>query len=218
MPLAPCLALLAASVTTSPAIASDGGKMWGVGARIGTLAWPSAYPSKWPNEVPDDTNLTEARGDFLLGAGGLYYLNKSQRMGLNGTLDLGTGFRDANLMLKYGAIKDFDALDWVIGGGLGIGRTTWSAPEGDEALVISNYPLRLETGLMMRQKTWAVEALVFGQYALPGAKTYTRANGTEVDAGNWGFYWQLGLEVGFYYGDFKYKDSSKNKKKKNNKK
>lgn len=197
------LCLLALSL--SPAHAAKQ-PMWGVGGSLGTVVLPGAYPLMFPPAVED---IDKVRGDVTLNGEGMYYLDKTNRVGgmLGG--DFGSGYRDLHIIAKYDRMVQFDALDGFIGGGLGLGSSRWTGKDAAQVKV-PNYPLRAEAGFLYHKKTWAVQATAFAQYNWPSTHYYTNANGVEEDVGT-GIYALMGVEVGGYYGNFKQKNKSSKK-------
>jgi hypothetical protein len=188
---------------------------------------PGAYPASFPSfnelnakgeetgeklKIAEDTTIEKVRGDMVLGVEGLYWADKNHRLAGSVGLGLGSGYNDAHLILKYDRMHAMDALDTFVGGGVGVGVSSWRG-EDDEHLRVPYYPIRGEVGALFRQKTFAFQALIFLNLNLPGRQTLTLADDTEYESGfGWSFYPQLGAEVQLLFGDFT-KPRKKNKKK-----
>jgi hypothetical protein len=215
-------AFIAAALMASSTALADGTYMWGGGLVMGSIVVPGAYPSYFPSVTygEEKTNISDLQGstlsqvggDFHIGLEGVYYLDGGNRVGLYTTTTLFSGdFKDRNFMLKYAKVQDFGAADGVLGAGAGVGRSSWEG-EGDEELMISHYPLRAEVGVMHREKEWAVQALLYGQYNLEANnRTYTNANGVAADDVGRGVYAMLGFDLTAMIGDFKPPSSSSKK-------
>jgi len=238
MRLLPLLGILVSSAAlcwSSAAAAGNSIYMFGVGPRVGTIVIPGAYPASFPSfdelnqngeetgekvKIGDDTTIEKVRGDLVLGAEGLYWADKTNRLAASAGLGFGSGYNDAHLILKYDKMQALDALDTFIGGGVGVGVANFRG-ENDEHLRVPYYPIRGEVGAIFRQKTYAFQALIFLNLNLPGRQTLTvtqEANdGTLYEAEyessfGWSFYPQLGAEVQLLFGDF---TKPRKKKKKN---
>ena len=205
--------LVLASLFLAPSTAVAGDYMWGGGVLLGTMAWPTAYPSYFPPAVGDETSIEQADSDAHFGLEGVYYLDGQNRIGASLVFARGKpDFRDRAVTFKYGQMQNAGSLDILIGGGVGIGQSTWEG-EGEESLVVTHYPIRAEVGPMYRNGSIAGQFLIYGQYNLQGAHVLTGANGQDLDVGT-GLYMQFGVEAHFYLGDFtppKNKDKGKGK-------
>lgn len=233
-PLAPLLAL--AALSWAPAThAGNSHYMFGFGPRVGTIVIPGGYPASFPSfdqldengeetgekiKIAEDTTIEKVRGDLVLGLEGLYWADKTNRLAGTAGLGLGSGYNDAHLILKYDKMQAMDALDVFVGGGVGVGVANFRG-ESDERLRVPYYPIRGEVGAIFRQKTHAVQALIFLNLNLPGRQTLTlnqeAADGSiyevEYESGfGWSFYPQVGAEIQLLFGDF-----TKPRKKKKNK-
>jgi len=194
-PLALALVVLLAA---PPAHA--GTAMWGVGPRIGSFVIPGRSPSAWPGVVKDEDALEKVGGDVILGAEGDYWANLTNRVGALAGLDLGADYVNTHLILKYDRMIPFDALDWYVGAGIGVSTHRWTS--GSEAsLKFPGYPLRGQSGVLIRSGSMAFQFQLQAQYDIPGHATYTNAGGEEEDVGL-GFYLQIGAELSVLFGDF----------------
>jgi hypothetical protein len=225
----------AALCWSSAALAGTSTYMFGFGPRVGTIVIPGGYPASYPSfdeqdqngeetgekiKIGEDTSIEKVRGDLILGMEGLYWADKSNRLAGTVGLGLGSGYNDAHLILKYDKMQAMDALDVFVGGGVGVGVANFKGDEG-EHLRVPYYPIRGEVGAIFRQKTHAIQALLFLNLNLPGRQTLTldqeAADGTlyEVEyesAFGWSFYPQLGAEIQLLFGDFtKPRKNKKNK-------
>jgi hypothetical protein len=206
--------------------------MWGVGARIGTVALPAAYPAIWPTriskyDVNDDgetdvgangneltTDLSKVGGDFIFGGAGYYYLNKDSRIGGLAGLDTGKGWTDFNFVAMYEQVlSNGEDLDILAGGGVGVGTQTFKGLDNTgevdigknpEKLLINYFPVRAEIGAMFTvNPEWAIQASAFGQLDIPSNHKWT-VDGKEYDvAGSPLNDFMLGVELTGFYGDFK---------------
>jgi hypothetical protein len=231
---APLLAITALS--WSPAAqAGNSTYMFGFGPRVGTIVIPGGYPASFPSfdqldengdetgekvKIGEDTTIEKVRGDLVLGMEGLYWADKTNRLAATAGLGLGSGYNDAHLILKYDKMQAMDALDVFVGGGVGVGVANFRG-DLDERLRVPYYPIRGEVGAIFRQKTHAIQALIFLNLNLPGRQTLSlnqeASDGTtyevEYESGfGWSFYPQVGAEIQLLFGDF-----TKPRKKKKNK-
>lgn len=186
--------------------------MWGVGPRLGTIVLPGHYPTGFPPAVKDNTSIEKVRGDVILGVDGEYWADGNNRFGALAGIGTGGNYLDTHLILKYDRITEMDAIDYFLGGGVGVGWSRWTG-EGEEALRVPNYPFRGEAGLMMRYKRSAWQGVAFAQYNLQGNHYLTDAAGNELDVGT-GFYLQIGVEVQAIFGDLTPPSTKKKKKRK----
>jgi len=211
--------------------------MFGFGPRVGTIVIPGAYPASFPSfdelnqngqetgekiKIAEDTTIEKVRGDMVLGVEGLYWADKKNRLAGTVGLGLGSGYNDAHLILKYDKMYALDALDTFVGGGVGVGVANFKG-ENSEHLRVPYYPIRGEVGAIMRQKTYAIQALIFLNLNLPGRQTLTldqvANDGTTYEVEyessfGWSFYPQLGAEIQLLFGDFTKPRKNKNKKNK----
>ncbi len=217
------------------AVAGTSTYMFGFGPRLGTIVVPGGYPASFPSfdevnqageesgekiKISEDTTIEKVRGDAVIGIEGLYWADKTNRLAATAGLGLGSGYKDAHLILKYDKMYNLDALDTFVGGGVGVGVANFSG-ELDERLRVPYYPIRGEVGAIFRQKTHAFQALIFLNLNLPGRQTLTlqqeAKDGTIYEAEyessfGWSFYPQLGAEIQLLFGDFtKPRKNKKNK-------
>ncbi|MBN1336080.1 MAG: hypothetical protein JXB39_08980 [Deltaproteobacteria bacterium] len=174
--------------------------MWGIGPRLGTNVIPGRYPVAWPSKVKDQDTLEKVGGDVLFGAEGDYWANEANRVGALLGLDLGADYASYHFLLKYDRIIPFDALEWYLGAGAGVSTHRWSS-QTEAELKVPAYPLRGQTGVLIRQGSVAYQVQLHAQYDVPGHATYLDAEGVEVDVG-WGLYFQIGAELSVLFGDF----------------
>ena len=217
------IGIAAAATIAVPQSAHAGSTyMWGVGGYAGSAIWPP-YPLNFPNWLPDDTSLEKVDGDFRIGLEGLYYLNKSGRIGLAMGVGTGKNFKDANFIAKYAVISDMGSLDGVAGVGLGVGSHSWSGDESEE-LKVPYFPLRGEAGLMYRHEKnkngFGIEPSLFVQLNLQSNSTYTDVDGNSTagsamgDDGSslaflgLGLYPMIGIDIKGFWGDFKPPDNN----------
>jgi hypothetical protein len=209
--------LVGGLLLTMPAQASDT-YMWGLGAKVGTTVLPAGYPSFWPPKVGDEDTFDPLRADISLGLQGLYYVTEQSRLGGMFGANLGSRFWDIHGLVTFDYLPYTGTVDFFVGGGLGVGQQTFLGrsemtavaagdgellirPESLASLRIPNVPLRGHVGLMMRQRTFAVQGTVYGQYNAPFNNFYTDSDGFESKVGT-GFYLVLGMELALFFGDF----------------
>lgn len=193
--------VVAALSVSSPAFALDAW-MWGVGPKIGTNFLPGRAPLKFPGAVGDDELISKTGFDFVLGADAVYYANANHRLGVSGDFDFGKNMFDTQFLIKYDYIQPSQAVDFVLGAGVGAGYMQWSG-EGDSKLLVPYYPLRPEMGIMVRDGARAYHATAYLEVDVPSRQTYKDATGDTVDTlGGTGFYMSAGLELGVLFGDF----------------
>lgn len=220
--------LLSCLVAPLPVRAGNATYMYGIGPRVGTVVLPGGYPANFPSfdevdadgeetgekiKVGEDTTIEKVRGDIVLGLEGLYWADATNRLGAIGGFGLGSGYHDANLLLKYDRMSDLDALDLFVGGGLGVGVASWTGEE-DERLRVPYYPLRGEVGALFRQGGFAIQGLIFLNLNIPGRQTLTLSDGSAYESGfGWAFYPQVGVELSVLFGDFTKPHKGRGKKK-----
>lgn len=191
-----------------------GEPQWGVGGHVGTWAIPGQYPSVLPKVDPDGDGTNEAmqsidkvRGDVILGVEGWFWVDDRVRLGLLPGLDLGTRYTDAHALLMGDVVfLDGDQLDGFGGLGLGVGTATFKGEQGDEKLVVPQYPLRAELGAMLvPTKYLAPQLRLVGQWNVPSSHRYATPGGDELDRKQvgTGLYLNLGVELSVLYGHFK---------------
>lgn len=197
------LALLLIGLTTAaPAWALDT-YMWGVGPRIGTTVLPARYPSKFPDAVTDneESTLEKVGFDFMFGAHGLFYATENHRLGLLMGLDLGKRMVDVHAIFAYDYVIPTGVVDFMFGAGIGAGHTSFRAKETDERLRVPNFPVRVQGGILVRDRVRAYQLSIYGQYAIPSNHFYFDENGDQIDAKG-GIYPTMGLELAVFFGDF----------------
>ena len=211
------VALIAAALfASSTALAADT-YMWGGGIGVGTMVVPSKYPVYFPTELNDradnnNSSIEGVGGDFRTVLEGVYYLDAGNRVGVAAGYTFGSDFSDRNLMLKYAKTNDFGAADGIVGVGSGVGRSVWKG-EGSEELNIPYYPIRAELGAMHRDKDWAVQGTIYGQYNWEAtSRSYTDTAGNAIEDIGRGLYAMVGVELTGMYGDFKPPKKDKDKK------
>ena len=196
------LPLLAATALTTP-LAAEAAPRGGGGLTLGTMVVPGSYPVRFPSQVRnnDETGISKIRGDAHVGLEGAFYMSDSHRIGATAALGFGSGYFDRNFLLKYNYVIDLDSAEVLLGGGLGVGRSTWSGTD-QETLVQPYYPLRVEAGPMLNQGFLAEQVLLYAQYNIPtAANTYTSADGVEESAGT-GLNATIGAEIVVMFGSF----------------
>ena len=175
--------------------------MWGVGPRIGTHFLPAQYPISFPKSVSDDGFIDKVGFDLFAGADAVFYLGPKGRLGVLGGLGFGAQYFDANLVFRYDWVFFTSTIDLFLGGGVGFGSQTMGDKDTDAKLVTSYFPLRVEFGGMIPDRTRAYQLQIFASYNIPATQDYTDATGVDVDA-TWGFWLNAGIELTVYFGDF----------------
>jgi hypothetical protein len=198
--------LVLALAASAPAYAVDT-YMWGVGPKIGTMVLPGQFPVFFPDEVEADGGLDKVGGDVITGANAYYYANANSRLGVTGGLNLGKGYFGAEALLGYDYVSSAQALDFILGGGIGAGTMTF---RGDGSLTVPYYPVRANAGALIRDGMRGYEAKIFGQFDIPARHIFENAAGAEAEASG-GLYATLGLEVSVLFGDFEPPRKSKKK-------
>lgn len=193
--------------------------MWGVGPRVGTHVLPAGYPAFWPPIVGEDGHIEPVREDFLFGLQGTYYAGEKHRItGLFGA-DLGARFWDIHGLAMYEFVPYTGAVDFIVGGGLGVGQHTYSGlgplqlveiedgtttatrDPSPASLRIPNFPFRGHLAAQVRTRFAAFQGSVFAQYNLPINHVYTNPEGFKEKVGT-GFYIRVGIELSVLFGDF----------------
>lgn len=203
------LAVMLLSVVATPAYALDTW-MWGIGPRVGTEVLPGRYPMQLPRlaDAEGDTGPRADEGlrvqhDILLGAEGVYYMDRHHRIGFTGGVGLGLAmegrsFSAWELELTYDYAVQGRALDVLFGGGIGAGTMGFKNDEG--TLRVNTFPLRAEVSGLARDHTRGYQLTLFVQYDLPSRSVYQVA-GEPLDVRG-GFWMTSGVEIAVLFGDF----------------
>jgi hypothetical protein len=172
------------SMLAATAMAKD--PQWGAGVHLGTWAIPGQYPSSLPKVDPEGdgtkvamTSVDKVRGDFLFGVEGWFWVDDAFRLGLLPGVDVGS---------KFGAAS-----------------STFRGTQGEEKLVVPNYPLRANIGAMLTPTEFLAPQLrLIGQWNIPSSHRYTTVDGTELDKKQvgTGVYVNVGIELSVLYGNF----------------
>jgi hypothetical protein len=207
----------------SPAEAGSAPYMWGVGPTINTIVYPGSHPLSFPSETRDEetnkTLLDKTKGDMGIGAHGVLYMGKTQRVGSHAWYSFGAGgFRSTNLTLEY----DFAGTDQggvaILGGfGAGVGHQRWQTNDVGE-IKMATYMGRAQGTVTYRTRRQAYEIGTYFLLTLPGKQMWNPSGDAEEEQVKGGVYPTLGLEATVYFGDFKAPTSKKKKKKKKKKK
>jgi len=197
--------------------------VWSLGGHLGSMILPGAYPLGFPPKInrydfdgddladdvdgdgiEDATTLEKVRGDVLFGAEGFYWLNAGARIGLTLDADLGDRFTHLQMLFLVDGTSDTGSLFVVYGGGAGFGKTAIRGEDADERLVIPNFPLRGEVGILIpATDQLGLEARLFGQMNVPSRHAYTDLAGNQQDVGGVPVsYITLGLQVGAAFGEY----------------
>ncbi len=202
----------------SPAEAGSSPYMWGVGPTVNTIVYPGEHPLSFPKATRDEENETlmdKTRGDMGIGAHGVLYMKKTQRVGSHLYTSFGAGgYRATNFTLDY----DFAGTEsngvGVLGGlGLGVGTQRWEKG-GIGELKMATYIGRAQGSVIYRTRRQAYEIAGFFHLCLPGKQRWDVAGETEEEEVTGGFYPYLGVEATAYFGDFKAPSSKKKKRRK----
>jgi hypothetical protein len=211
------IALVLAGVALSePAWALDYW-MWGIGPKVGTTFLPGRYPIKFPNVVEDDLvddpnddadppgqipSINKVGGDFIAGFNATYYASSSTRLGIDAGFDLGQSFFGANFMLEYNWVKQSSALDFLLGAEAGAGTMVFNGIDPAK-LRVNTFPVRAESGLVIRDNSRAYQGSLYYQFDIPSRQIFTPSVGDTLDGGvGIGLYMSLGIEVTLMFGDF----------------
>lgn len=213
------------TLLAAPAHAEQGPYMWGVGPNLGTMIYPGEFPAYYPkvdiaegetvagladNDRPE---FEQVRGDLIVGARGVMYLDKMSRFGARLNMGLGEGYRALNFTAEYDFLPvDKNGLSSFVGAGAGFGNMRFEAEDVGE-LKLATYIFRGQAGLLYRNKTQAYEANVFVQVDLPGGSRFTSIDDVEYETG-FKSYGMIGVEGTIYFGDFRPPTEGKKKKKK----
>jgi hypothetical protein len=161
---------------------------------------PGQFPVYFPDAI-DESEIPKVGGDINFGLEGVYYVNANSRIGAAGGIGFGAAFTSADFVVKYDFIADSDALDILLGAGVGLGTMTFRGDDGTSRVRVPYYPLRAEAAAMIPDQTRAYQGTMYLQYDLPSAHYYTNGYGDEVEA-HTGLYLTLGVEICVMFGDF----------------
>jgi hypothetical protein len=199
------------SMLAATAMAKD--PQWGAGVHLGTWAIPGQYPSSLPKVDPEGdgtkvamTSVDKVRGDFLFGVEGWFWVDDAFRLGLLPGVDVGSKFTDVHAILAGDFVfVNGDQLDVFAGAGVGAASSTFRGTQGEEKLVVPNYPLRANIGAMLTPTEFLAPQLrLIGQWNIPSSHRYTTVDGTELDKKQvgTGVYVNVGIELSVLYGNF----------------
>lgn len=188
--------------------------MWGIGPRVGTQVLPGRYPAKLPKLKGGDAEsgprvdegIGQFQHDLMLGAEGVYYMDRYHRIGFTGGVGLGLAmgdqrrFSDWEFLLTYDYAVQGRALDVLFGGGIGAGTHGFSGPD-DQKLRVNTFPMRAEVTGLARDNSRGYQLTLFAQYNLPSRSIYTDAAGEQPDV-NGGIWVTSGVEIAVLFGDF----------------
>jgi hypothetical protein len=205
--------VVAASLMATPALALDTW-MWGIGPRVGTQVLPGRYPMQLPRIKGEDKDsgpradggVERVQHDLMLGAKGVYYMDRYHRIGFDGGVSFGLGmgegrrFSDGALLLTYDYAVQGRALDVLFGGGIGAGTQGFRGDD-DSTLRVNNFPIRAQVTGLARDHARAYELSLFLQYNLPSRTAYTAADGSQPDVVG-GFWVTTGVQIAVLFGDF----------------
>ena len=202
--------VLAGIAVSEPAWALDYW-MWGVGPKIGTTFLPGRYPLKFPGMVEDDLidvggeqvpSIQKVGGDFIAGLNATYYASSSTRLGVDAGFDLGASYFGANFMLEYNWVKQSSALDFLLGAEAGAGTMSFNGTDPAK-LRVNTFPVRAETGLVIRDNSRAYQGSIYTQFDIPSRQVFTNSANDVTDGGvGIGLYLSAGVELTVMIGDF----------------
>jgi hypothetical protein len=198
---------------STPAFALDTW-MWGIGPRLGTQVLPGRYPAKLPKEKGGDAQsgpriddgIGKFQHDLMLGAEGVYYMDRYHRIGFTGGVGVGLAmgdqrrFTDWSFLLTYDYAVQGRALDVLFGGGLGAGTHGFRGAD-DQTLRVNTFPLRGEITGLARDDSRAYQLTLFLQYNLASRTIYTTADGDQPSVTG-GIWVTSGVELAVLFGDF----------------
>jgi len=216
--------LLAMMSVLSSAEAGSSPYMWGVGPTVSTIVYPGEHPMGFPKATRDDDHevdedgeplLKKSRGDVGIGAHGVLYMSKAQRVGSHIWTALGAGgFRSTNFTLEYDFAGTESGGVGVLGGlGVGVGTQRWQTGGAGE-LKMTTYLGRAQGSVIYRTRRQAYEIAGFFHLCLPGKQRWNASGDPPEEEVTGGFYPHLGIEATAYFGDFTAPKSKKKKKKK----
>lgn len=192
--------LMAGIGLSAPAYALDA-YMWGVGPQLGTVVLPGHLPVAWPSVVERNGDLIGVRDDVALGAEAVYYVDGHTRTLAMANFGVGKDYLDYHLILKYNYVTQTGAMDFLAGGGIGVGAARWKG-EGESMLKSPYYPLRAEGSALIRDNTRAYQLTLYGQYNIPAQQRYWNDDGVEISSVKGGIYGIFGVELAVLFGDF----------------
>lgn len=199
----PLLALL----LSAPGQAASGPWMWGVGPTVGTIVYPGRFPASIPDAYPELDG--KVRGDVIIGAHGVMYIDGDNRLGSHVDLGFAGGYSSVAWTLEYERIfVRGNGIHLFGGGGLGFGSYSLS-DEDLGRLRTPTYELRAQVGGLYKQKQTAEELSIFVKLPFNGNPVFTPEGGDKVDAEAGGNWFHVGLQGTVYFGDFKVKDNKK---------
>lgn len=192
-------------------------RWWGVGPTIGTMAIPTKYPTALPYVAQGE--VEKVRGDVEIGVEGVLYPGKTGRLFGHGVVGLGTaGWTAPELVVGWDTIllKD-EELQVLWGAGLGAGRETFRSAVDNDLLRVNYYPLRTQFSVLLRDKTRAYEASIWGTWHIAGSQEFCTSrersscvsakDAEEIIGG--AVYFGVGAEATLYFGDWRNKGGGK---------
>ncbi len=206
---------------------ASAGHMWGIGPTIGTSGFPVEYPIFFPELAlgADGNPLVEpVTFDLDVGAHAVYYLGQGGRVGARFTLGGNfTTFGEQEFTVEYeGLLARIEQSQIFAGGGIGFGHDRFGADADaanpDAYLDVAYFPLRAQIGVLVRDRTRAYEANLFGTWHIAGEQVFSLSgktedetkgtavsdpfggDGTKSDAA---LYLAIGGELTVYFGDFR---------------
>jgi opacity protein-like surface antigen len=194
---------------------ADAAYMWGVGPSVNTIVWPSSYPNGGIASKVDD-DMEETTGDIGIGAHGVLYFKKKQRIGSRVWYGTGSGgYRSMNWTVDadlWGT--ESNGMSALGGFGLGLGTQRWQDNDVGE-LTMSTYILKGQGSVTYRRRQQAYEIGAYAGFVLPGTVDFQPIDEDKyrIDgASSAGLYPQIGIQATVFFGDFKPPTSGKKKK------
>lgn len=185
--------------------AHAGVTMWGVGPTVSTVLYPIRYPKAFPKAADDlGWSYDGSRGDFSLGAHGIFYVDMDSRLGARAGVGWGAGWSHRWIDVEYERIFTSDSGFHLLGGvGLGLGQDGFTDTV-DNQLDASFFMGRADFGGIYRDKVRAYELDLYAQYSVVAEHRFTPAGSeeSEVIKGAGSRYPAIGVEATVYFGDF----------------
>jgi hypothetical protein len=230
--------LLALALSSTDANAKDmAPPMWGIGPTLSTLVFPFNHPISLPtvqdealvdgvtdpyvntegvlNTMSDD-QFHDVRGDAALGFRGVIYFNNEWRAGMRGNLGFGKDYSSGLFGLEVDKILFSDGrLNAFAGAGIGLGSMKFKSDDGNAYVKAPQYPIRGQVGGLYKLNKSAIELSFFLQIPISGRATLyiepENGDSTEIETRNLNpiSYMSGGLELAYYFGDFKQREGKK---------
>lgn len=206
---------------------AQAGHQGGIGPTIGTTGFPVEYPIFFPElalGAAGSPLVEPVTFDLDVGIHAVYYLGQGGRVGARFTIggNFAT-FGEQEFTVEY---------DWILtriersqifaGGGLGFGHDRFGADADatnpDAYLDVAYFPLRAQVGVLVRDRSRAYEANLFGTWHIAGEQVFSLSGktedettgtavadpfGTDSTKSDAALYVAIGGELTLYFGDFR---------------